>query len=164
MKIVDKIKYEPIGIIHSQFKESRGTPIQPTSARGSKGTVEVFPEYIEGLQDIETFSHIMLIYHFHLSTKSRLKVKPFMDDKLHGVFATRAPSRPNHIGISIVRLLKVKGHILYVSDVDILDGTPLLDIKPYVSEFDSRLEEKKGWLTKNIHKLLTSKDDGRFTK
>ena len=159
---MDEINYKPIGIIHSQFKKPEGTPIQPTVAKDAKGTVEILPEYAEGLKDIEGFSHIILIYHFHLSKKSLLKVKPFMDDQIHGVFSTRAPSRPNPIGISIVRLIRIEKNILYIQDVDILYGTPLLDIKPYVPEFDVRAADKKGWLEKNVSKLPTSKDDGRF--
>lgn len=159
---MDEIRYKPIGIIYSPFKEQKGTPIQPTAAKGVDGTVEVFPEYVEGLKDLEGFSHIILIYNCHLSKKSSLKVKPFMDDQIHGVFSTRAPSRPNPIGISIVRLIKIEKNILYIQDVDILYGTPLLDIKPYVPEFDVRAADKIGWLEKNVSKLPTSKDDGRF--
>ena len=159
---MEKINYVPIGIIHSSFKEPKGTPIQSSATKGVDGTVEVFPEYTEGLKDLEDFSHIILIYHFHLSKEPLLKVKPFMDNQMHGVFSTRAPSRPNPIGISIVRLVKIKGNILYIKDADIVDGTPLLDIKPYVPEFDTRKVEKIGWLERNIHKLSTSKDDGRF--
>jgi tRNA-Thr(GGU) m(6)t(6)A37 methyltransferase TsaA len=159
---MDKIEYKPIGIIHSQFKEPKGTPIQPTAAKGVDGRVEVFPEYAEGLKDLEGFSHIILIYHFHLSKKSSLKVKPFMDNQIRGVFSTRAPSRPNPIGISAVRLIKIERNVLYIRDVDIVDGTPLLDIKPYVPEFDVRAVDKIGWLEKNVNKLSTSKDDGRF--
>jgi len=161
---MNEIKYEPIGVIHSQFKEPNGTPIQPTGARGINGTVEVFLKYVEGLTDLKGFSHIILIYHFHLSKRASLKVKPYMDNETHGVFAMRGPSRPNPIGISIVRLLDIKENILYIQDVDIVDGTPLLDIKPYVPEFDVRNVEKIGWLEKNVHKLSTSKDDGRFSK
>lgn len=161
---MDEVKYKPIGVIYSPFKEPKGTPIQPAGARGIGGTVEVFPEYAEGLKDIEGFSHIILICHFHLSRGWSLEVKPFMDDQLHGVFATRAPARPNPIGISIVRLVRVEENILHIQDVDIVDGTPLLDIKPYVPEFDLRDVEKIGWLEKNLHKLSTSKDDERFVK
>ena len=156
------IKYKPIGIIHSPFKELKGTPIQPAAAKGIDGTVEIFPEYAEGLKDLEGFSHIILIYCLHLSQKSSLKVKPYMDDQIRGVFSTRAPNRPNPIGISTVRLVKIKGNILHIRDIDIVDGTPLLDIKPYVPGFDGRNAIKIGWLEKNIHKLPTSKDDGRF--
>jgi len=161
---MDEIRYKPIGIIHSQFKEPKGTPIQPIAAKGADGTVEVFPEYAEGLKDLEGFSHIILIYHFYLSKKSSLKVKPFMDNRIHGVFSTRAPSRPNSIGISVVRLIMIERNTLYIRDVDIVDGTPLLDIKPYVPEFDIRVVDKIGWLEKNVNKLPTSKDDGRFQK
>ena len=159
---MDEIKYKPIGIIHSPFKEPKGTPIQPTATKGIDGTVEVFSEYVEGLKDLDGFSHIILIYHFHLSKKSSLKVKPYMDDQIRGVFSTRAPCRPNPIGISVVRLIAIKGNKLYIQDVDIVDGTPLLDIKPYVPEFDVRAVDKIGWLEKNVNKLSTSKDDGRF--
>jgi tRNA-Thr(GGU) m(6)t(6)A37 methyltransferase TsaA len=161
---MNEIKYKPIGVIHSPFKEPKGTPIQPAGAKGIDGTVEVFPEYAEGLKDVEGFSHIILIYHFHLSQGSPLKVKPYMDNEAHGVFAMRDPSRPNPIGISIVRLISVEENILHIQDVDIVDGTPLLDIKPYVPEFDIREVEKIGWLEKKVSKLSTSKDDERFTK
>jgi len=161
---MDVIKYKPIGIIHSPFKEPKGTPIQPTGARNIDATVELFPEYVEGLKDLEGFSHIILIYHFHLSKHRSLRVKPYMDDELRGVFATRAPSRPNPIGISVVRLVKVEGNILHIQDVDAVDGTPLLDIKPYVPEFDTREVERIGWLERRVHRLRETKDDGRFIK
>ncbi|EMR74033.1 putative methyltransferase, YaeB/AF_0241 family [Thermoplasmatales archaeon SCGC AB-539-N05] len=161
---MNKITYKPIGMIHSPFKKPKGTPIQSSSAKGVKGTVEIFPEYVEGLQDIDGFSHLILLYHFHLSKKPSLQVKPFMDDKLHGIFAIRGPSRPNPIGISTVRLLRVKENLLHVQDIDIVDGTPLLDIKPYVPEFDRKKVTKLGWLEKNITKLQKIKDDGRFTQ
>ena len=160
---MNEIKYKPIGVIHSPFKEPRGTPIQPAAAKGISGIVEIFPEYAEGLKDIEGFSHIILIYHFHLSKLSSLMVQPFLEKTLHGIFATRSPSRPNPIGFSIVRLLSVKNQLLFVENLDVVDGTPLLDIKPYVPEFDKQKIEKIGWLTKNINKLSTAKDDGRFS-
>jgi tRNA-Thr(GGU) m(6)t(6)A37 methyltransferase TsaA len=161
---MNEIKYKPIGIIHSPFKEPKGTPIQPAGAEGTKGMVEIFPEYAEGLRDIEGFSHIILLYHFHLSKGTTSIVKPFMDNETHGVFAMRGPSRPNPIGISVVRLVRVEGNILHIQDVDIVDGTPLLDIKPYVPEFDIREVKGIGWLEKNVHKLSASKDNGRFTE
>jgi len=161
---MEQIKYKPIGIIHSPFKEPKGTPIQPSAARDVEGTVEIFPKFIKGLKDIEGFSHIILIYHFHLSKPYSLEVKPFMDNELHGLFATRAPARPNPIGISTVRLDRVEGRILYIRDVDIVDGTPLLDIKPYVPEFDIKEKHKTGWLEKNVNKLRKARDDGRFKK
>jgi tRNA-Thr(GGU) m(6)t(6)A37 methyltransferase TsaA len=161
---MDEIKYKPIGVIHSPFKEPKGTPIQPASGKGIGGTVEVFPEYAKGLKDVDGFSHIILIYHFHLSKGASLRVKPFMDTEVHGVFAMRGPSRPNPIGISAVRLVRIEGNILHIEDVDIVDGTPLLDIKPYVPEFDVREAENIGWLEENVFKLSTSKDDGRFVE
>jgi len=157
-----KIIYRPIGIIHSPFIEPKGTPIQPSAAKGIEGMVEVFPPYEKGLKDIEGFSHIILIYHFHLSKSYTLEVKPFMDDKLHGLFATRAPARPNPIGLSVVRLIRVERNTLYIKDIDIVDGTPLLDIKPFVPEFGSEDTINKGWLEKNLNKLDKSRDDGRF--
>jgi tRNA-Thr(GGU) m(6)t(6)A37 methyltransferase TsaA len=159
-----EIKYKAIGIIHSPFKEPKGTPIQPSGAKGINGTVEIFPDYAEGLKDLEGFSHIILIYHFHLSKKSSLKVKPYLDDEVHGVFAMRGPSRPNPIGISTVHLLRIEGTTLSIQDVDIVDGTPLLDIKPYVPEFDRGEVQRTGWLEKKVQKLGITKDDGRFTK
>ncbi|MBW1701579.1 MAG: tRNA (N6-threonylcarbamoyladenosine(37)-N6)-methyltransferase TrmO [Deltaproteobacteria bacterium] len=158
------IKYSPIGVIHSPFERPNGTPIQPAGAKGINGSVEVFPQYTEGLKDVEGFSHIILIYHFHLSGESSLTAKPYMDTESHGVFAMRGPSRPNSIGISVVRLVKVEENILRIEDVDIVDGTPLLDIKPYVPEFDIRDVENIGWLEKKVHRLSESKDDGRFRK
>jgi tRNA-Thr(GGU) m(6)t(6)A37 methyltransferase TsaA len=160
---VNAIEYKLIGIIHSPFKEPKGTPIQPAGSKGINGIVEIFPEYTEGLKDIEGFSHIILLYHFHLSKGATLIAKPYMDSETHGVFAMRGPSRPNPIGISVVRLVKVEGNTLQVQDVDIVDGTPLLDIKPYVPEFDVREVAKIGWLEKRVHKLSASRDDGRFT-
>ncbi|RLI73909.1 tRNA (N6-threonylcarbamoyladenosine(37)-N6)-methyltransferase TrmO [Archaeoglobales archaeon] len=161
---MEEIIYRPIGIIYSPFKEPKGTPIQPAAAKGVRGKVEVFDEYVEGLKDIDGFSHIILVYHFHLSRGYSLMVKPFLDDEMRGVFATRAPRRPNPIGLSIVRLVSVKENILHIEDVDIVDKTPLLDIKPYVPEFDSRKAEKIGWIAKNIHKLPELKADERFVK
>jgi len=159
---VDEVRYKPIGVINTPFKQPRGTPIQPKAAEGVPGMVEVFPEYADGLKDLEGFSHIILIYHFHMSKKPSLMVKPYMDEQEHGVFATRSPSRPNPIGISVVRLVGVEENVLHVLDVDIVDGTPLLDIKPYVPEFDVRKVERIGWLEGRVHRLPRTVDDGRF--
>jgi len=160
---MNNIRYKPIGVIHSPFKEPKGTPIQPAGAKGIEGTVEIFPEYAEGLKDIEGFSHIILLYHFHLSRGAALIVKPYMDSEAHGVFAMRGPSRPNPLGMSVVRLVRVEGNTLHIQDVDIVDGTPLLDIKPYVPGFDMREVHRIGWLEKRVHNLSTCTDDGRFT-
>jgi tRNA-Thr(GGU) m(6)t(6)A37 methyltransferase TsaA len=161
---MEEVRYTPIGIIHSPFKRPQGTPIQPKAAEKIEGTVEVFPEYVPGLKDLDGFSRVILLYHFHLAAGSRLEVKPFMDVKPRGVFATRAPARPNPIGMSVVRLLRVEGGTLYVSGVDILDGTPLLDIKPYVPQFDVYEAERTGWLRDAVRRLAGTSDDGRFTK
>lgn len=152
----------PIGIIHSPFKDIKGMPIQPSGARGIEGTIELDSKYVNGLKDIEGFSHIILIYHFHLSKGYSLEVLPFMDDILHGVFSTRAPRRPNPIGLSVVRLVRVEGATLHIEDVDIADGTPLLDIKPYVPEFDVQKVERIGWLSKKADKAFEVKADERF--
>jgi tRNA-Thr(GGU) m(6)t(6)A37 methyltransferase TsaA len=157
-----KIEYKPIGIIRSPFKDIKGMPIQPPGAKGVRGKVEIEPEYVGGLKDIEGFSHIILIYHFHLSKGFSLEVKPFMDDKLHGVFATRAPRRPNSIGLSVVRLVGMEGTTLHIEDVDIVDGTPLLDIKPFVPKFDAVKMGRIGWLSKRSGKADKVKADGRF--
>ncbi len=159
---MEEIKLIPIGTIHSPFKDRKGMPIQPTAASGISGSVEIKAEYSKGLKDLEGFSHIYLIYYFHLSEDYSLEVKPFMDDNLRGLFATRAPKRPNPIGLSIVKLLKIEDNILYIEDIDIVDGTPLLDIKPYVPKFDYRDTEQIGWLTENINKLPKIKSDNRF--
>jgi tRNA (adenine37-N6)-methyltransferase len=158
----NSILYQSIGVIHSPYKESIGTPIQPVASPNSKATVEVFEEYVEGLTDIEGFSHIILIFHMHLIKKSPLKVIPFLDTAEHGVFATRSPGRPNPIGFSVVRLEKVDGNILHITGVDIIDGTPLLDIKPFVPAFDVCKATKIGWFESVEIKTVTIKDDGRF--
>lgn len=135
----------PIGTVHSPFLEKKSTPIQPSRSQ-ARGHVEVFPEYSDGLQDLDGFSHIILLYVFHCSEGYSLKVKPFLDDKQHGLFATRYPCRPNPIGLSVVRLVSINDNLLEIEGVDVLDGTPLLDIKPYVTEFDHRDNVRTGWL------------------
>jgi tRNA-Thr(GGU) m(6)t(6)A37 methyltransferase TsaA len=157
-----EVVYKPIGVVHSPFKEPRDVPIQSAAARGVTGYVEVAREYVEGLRDVEGFSHLILVYHCHLAQDYSLLVKPFLDDSLHGVFSTRAPSRPNPVGVSIVRLVKMGKNMLHIQNVDITDGTPPLDIKPFVPDFDRRKEVRIGWLTKNIYKLRSSRDHGRF--
>ncbi len=156
------VNYKPIGVIHSPFKESKGTPIQPAAAENAEGVVEVFPEYVEGLKDVDGFSHIILLCHFHLSRGAPLSVIPYMDKRERGVFATRSPRRPNPIGLSVVRLDRIENKMLHVRGIDIIDGTPLLDIKPYVPRFDEGKKIRIGWLEKHIHKLRKTRDDGRF--
>lgn len=139
------ITLRPIGIIRSEHRKKEDTPVQPSYARGIPGRVEVFPEFKDGLDGIDGFSHIYLLYHLHQSGQHKLRVVPFMQDSERGVFATRAPSRPNAIGMSLVRLVSCEGNVLHVEDVDVLDGTPLLDIKPYIARFDSREDAVSGW-------------------
>ena len=156
------ISYRPIGTIRSPFEGVEKVPIQPAAASGIRGTVEVSAEFVDGLQDLSGFSHIILLYHFHRVTEARLTVVPFLDDRARGVFATRAPSRPNPIGLSIVRLLGIEGNVLQIENVDMVDGTPLLDIKPYVPEFDHHAVQRTGWLENAREKIEEKRSDDRF--
>ena len=140
------IIFHPIGTIHTEYTTKAGMPIQPIAGKGGKGVVEILPEYKEGLKDLEGFSYIYFLFYLDRTTKPTMEVRPPMDDKGHGLFATRTPNRPNPIGLSLVKLIKVEGCTLYVEDVDMLDGTPLLDIKPYVPDIDNRDAEHTGWL------------------
>jgi len=157
-----KIEYQPIGIIHTPFTELSGMPIQPSGAAGVEGTVEVFPKYNDGLKDLEGFSHVIILYHFHHCKGFNLHVVPFMDSMPRGIFATRAPKRPNPIGLSVIKLQRIQGNILYVENVDVLEGTPLLDIKPYVPEFDGQTKVRVGWLEEARKKVSKRKSDKRF--
>ena len=157
------IEYRPIGIVHTPFESLEGMPIQPAGALGVRGTVDVFPEYAEGLRDVDGFSHLILLYHLHQTAEPKLVVTPFMDSRARGVFATRAPTRPNPIGLSVVKLLKAEGRTLHVENVDVLNGTPLLDIKPYVPEFDHHRADRVGWLEQAKGAVQNKKADDRFT-
>jgi len=159
---MNQVSFHPIGLIHSPFQATKGMPIQPASAREFCGHIEIFQEYAEGLKDIEGFSHIVLLYHFHLSDGYKLEVKPFLDENIHGVFATRAPRRPNPIGMSVVKLINRVNNILKIGNVDIIDGTPLLDIKPFVPEFDACEEITTGWLRNENQSIIYPANDGRF--
>ena len=159
---MNNIHYQPIGTIHSPFDKPQNMPIQPVGGLGIAGTVVINPEFQEGLQDLAGFSHIILLYHFHLSKGYALKVKPFLDDVLRGLFATRAPRRPNPIGISVVRLERIDGNVLHVVNLDIVDGTPLLDIKPYVPDFTESGDVKIGWLSKKKINAKRFRADDRF--
>lgn len=139
------ITYDPIGFVRSSHAVPEQTPIQPVYARGCLGRAEVLPEYTEGLKDLDGFSHIILIYHFHRASSVLLTVRPFLQDVERGVFSTRSPCRPNPIGMSIVELVRREGAVLHLDGVDILDGTPLLDIKPYVGRFDRIEQTRDGW-------------------
>ena len=139
------IGYAPIGVIRSNHTDPEKTPIQSVYVQGCPGTAEVLPEYVEGLKDLQGFSHLILIYHFHRADAARLIVQPFLQDVDHGVFSTRAPCRPNPIGLSIVELVGQEGGTLHLKGVDILDNTPLIDIKPYVGRFDRIEGTTDGW-------------------
>jgi tRNA-Thr(GGU) m(6)t(6)A37 methyltransferase TsaA len=139
------IIYKPIGMIRSEHIKPEDTPIQSVYARRCKGRAEIFPDYADGLQDIDGFSHIYPIYHFHRVGPVKLRIKPFLQDIEHGLFSTRAPCRPNPIGLSIVELVRRDGNILYFDNLDVLDGMPLLDIKPYTAKFDCIEGARNGW-------------------
>lgn len=158
-----KIEYKPIGTIKSPFDKLEGMPIQPAGAIGVSGTVEIRPKYQSALKDLEGFSHIILIYHFHKSTGFKLHVTPFMDTVKRGLFATRAPKRPNPIGISVVKLTRIEENILHITNVDILNNTPLLDIKPFVPDFDSAYDIRTGWLEEAAKQVQHKRSDTRFS-
>ena len=154
--------YSPVGIVHSPHRDIAGMPIQPSGARGIRGTIEIRPAFVAGLRDLEKFSRLILIYAFHRCHDYTLEVIPFLDPRPHGVFSTRVPKRPNAIGLSIVRLIGIQGGVIEIEDVDSLDGTPLLDIKPYVPAFDAYCEEKAGWFDAVAHHAPTVRSDDRF--
>jgi tRNA-Thr(GGU) m(6)t(6)A37 methyltransferase TsaA len=154
------MEIQPIGTIHSPFRDARDGPIQPIFAEGCEGIVEILPRYTDALLDLEGFERIWLLYWFDRAAAFRAKVKPYMDDKEHGLFATRAPARPNPIGLSCVRLLSIQANTLRVGEVDILDGTPLLDIKPYVGKFDRFEVKRDGWL--DTARAKDGRSDKRF--
>jgi len=157
------MEMQPIGLIHTPFTDLAGMPIQPAGAAGVSGTVVVFDEYQAGLKDLDGFSHIVLLYVFHGSQGFKLQVVPFMDNEPRGVFATRAPKRPNPIGLSVVQLDGIENGMLHIRNVDMVDGTPLLDIKPYVPEFDSQAKARTGWLERVRRNVSDQRSDHRFT-
>lgn len=157
-----QITYSSIGIIYSPFKELAGMPIQPTGKSSAPGHVELYPEFIEGIKDLEGFSHIYLLYYLHKVRQVKLTVTPFLDKEARGIFATRAPSRPNPIGLSLVKLIRIEGNFIYIDDIDILDGTPLIDIKPYIPEFENKENIRIGWLEKAKRRVQEKKSDSRF--
>lgn len=163
---MEPIVYTPIGVVRSPHAGPEGTPIQPPGGSGIDARVEIRPEYAEGLRDLDGFSHLILLYHCHLAKPGPLTVKPFLEDAEHGLFATRAPARPNPIGLSVVRLKAVEGTTLHISDVDIIDGAPILDVKPYVPAFDAPDPGgvRTGWLETRVHRTRDSRDDGRFSR
>jgi tRNA-Thr(GGU) m(6)t(6)A37 methyltransferase TsaA len=159
---MQQIHYTPIGIVRSPFTEPQDMPVQNVGASGVAGSIELLPTYADGLKDLAGFSHLILIVHFHLCQGYRLEVTPFLDTQPHGLFATRAPCRPNPVGLSLVRLVAVEGCTLQIEDVDVVDRTPLLDIKPYVPVFDSRAAERVGWLAETGEHVYTTRSDRRF--
>ena len=159
---MDAITYTPIGIVHSPFTTLEGMPLQTLAAQGARGSVELEPEFQEGLKDLEAFSHIILLTHLHQMSGFALEVTPYLDDQPHGIFATRSPRRPNPLGLSIVRLIAAEGCTLRIEDIDLLDGTPLLDLKPYVPAFDVRESEQIGWFSGRVERVHTTRADERF--
>lgn len=161
---MDKIVFRPIGVIRTPFQDPEGMPIQPGGAQSVKGRVVIDPAYEMGLMDIEGFSHLILIYHFHQCAGAKLTVKPFLDEHERGVLATRAPCRPNRIGLSVVRLLRRRGNVLEIENIDVVDNTPLLDIKPYVPAFDTPQVTAVGWLEGKAEQARVKRADERFKK
>lgn len=153
---------EPIGTIATPFTSLEQMPIQPKGADATEGQLILRPEYAEGLRDLGGFSHIYILYHFHEAVRTELSVVPFMDTEKRGVFATRSPLRPSHIGMSVTRIVSVTGNIVTVEGIDVLDGTPLLDIKPYIPQFDSVENVRTGWMTKDASDVSASRSDDRF--
>lgn len=151
-----------IGTIFTPFATLEDMPIQPKGAEAVTGTVELEEQYLAGLADLEGFSHIYLLYTFHMAKRTALTVTPFMDTQPRGVFATRSPLRPNHIGISIVRLVSVAKNIITVQGIDILNGTPLLDIKPYIAAFDAVQHSRSGWMQGSVEDVSRKRSDTRF--
>lgn len=159
---METITYNPIGLIRSPFKTLDNMPIQPTGAQNVLGEIHIFDDFVEGLQDLDRFSHIHLLYHFHMNSGYNLLVKPFMDTVLRGLFSTRAPKRPNMIGLSVVKIESIKGNTIHIRGVDVLDQTPLLDIKPFVTKFDAAPADRFGWLDQNAQKAESFRSDKRF--
>lgn len=165
--MLSEIRYQPIGIIHSPFNEPKGMPIQTILANTNVGTVEIFAEFQEALKDLNGFSHIFLLYHFHRAKPFQPLVTPFFDQDFRGLFATRAPARPNAIGLSVVELLSIADGILHVRGIDVMEGTPLLDIKPYIPDFDRRDSCSTGWFgetNKAARVDFSGGADDRFTQ
>lgn len=147
---METIELKPIGIIRTPYTEPKDMPIQGRFRDDVEGWIELNEEYVPGLQDLGGFSHLILIYHFHRSDREELQGRPYLEDETHGIFAIRSPHRPNHLGLSIVKLQRIEGNGVYFTEVDMLDGTPLLDIKPYVEHFDRRDNVKSGWVDEHF--------------
>lgn len=157
------IAFKPIGVLHSPFTDPAQMPAQPSSAAGVIGYAHIDPDFVGGLLDLDGFSHLILLYHFHRTQRQDLIVTPFFDHAPHGIFATRAPTRPNPIGLSVVELEAVDGATLHLRNVDFLDGTPLLDIKPYIPAFDHPAPVRTGWLAASPDEISRKRSDDRFS-
>jgi tRNA-Thr(GGU) m(6)t(6)A37 methyltransferase TsaA len=153
---------EPIGTIQTPYTSLEQMPIQPKGAKDVTAFLNIKREYTQGLKDLEGFSHIYLIYHFHQTKHSSLEVIPFMDTVNRGVFSTRSPLRPSHIGMSITELVSINDNIVTIRGIDVLDGTPLLDIKPYIPQFDSVNDVRTGWMNKKESEVQETRSDDRF--
>ena len=147
---MEEITVNPIGIINTPFKDQKNIPIQGCFDKNHEGVCTIFDKYSDGLIDLKDFSHAILIYHFHKIKEEKIIAKPYLESVEHGVFAIRSPYRPNKIGFSIVKINKIIDNKLFFSEVDMLDGTPLLDIKPFVKHFDNRENVKCGWIDKHF--------------
>jgi tRNA-Thr(GGU) m(6)t(6)A37 methyltransferase TsaA len=144
------ITLNPLGVIHSPYKETRDIPIQGRFREDVKAWIELKDAYVPGLKDLDEFSHAIIIYYFHMSDREEIQGKPFLEDETHGIFAIRSPHRPNHIGFSVVKIMSIRKNRLYFTGVDMIDGTPLLDIKPYIKYFDNMENTVSGWLDKHF--------------
>ncbi len=156
------VSIEQIGTIHSPYTSLENMPIQPVGAKEVEGTAVLRPELAPGLRDLDGFSHIYLLYHFHRAGNVKLEVVPYLDTRARGVFATRSPLRPSGIGMSIVEVLRVEDNVVFLRGVDVLDGTPLLDIKPYIPQFDQRENVRTGWMCKDCADVASTRSDNRF--
>lgn len=159
---MNQIVYKPIGYIQTPFQRPENMPIQPSAAEGTTGKVVLYHDFTAGLKDLEGFSHAYLIYHLHLSKGFSLQVIPFLDKKPRGLFATRAPKRPNPIGISIVQIERIENNVIHISNIDMVNNTPLLDIKPFIPNFDNPEKVKTGWFAKVSSNFPKRKSDNRF--
>jgi len=157
----NRVEFRPIGVVRSEFDDRDGTPRQAIGAEGSRGTIEIDPELLEGLTDLDGFSHVVVIFHMHRIDSSHLTAHPPWDDRPHGVFATCSPRRPNPIGLSVVRLERIVGNVLHIANLDMLDGTPVLDIKPYGPDLSPHTDVRVGWLEDRVKGMTRSKTGDR---
>jgi tRNA (adenine37-N6)-methyltransferase len=160
----EAICYQAVGVVRSPFTGLEGMPLQSVAGAEIRGQIEIHPQYSPGLEDLDGFSHLHLVTHLHRGAPGGLEVVPLLDDTVRGIFATRSPRHPNPIGLSVVRLIAVNGPILEIAGIDLLNGTPILDIKPYVPEFDAVAAERTGWLEHSAARVYGTRADARFEK